>query len=70
MEWKRYAQTLKSEVFFFFFRKYQWENNVEPNHSEQMQRRKLEEPRTDFIFKKFGDVGKNESMIVTRGNCS
>ena len=26
-----------------FFQKYQWENNVEPNHSEQMQRRELEE---------------------------
>ena len=53
-----------------FFQKYQWENNVEPNHSEQMQRRELEEPRTDFVFRKFGDVGKNESMIVTRGSYS
>ena len=43
---------------------------VEPNHSEQMQRRELEEPRTDFVFRKFGDVGKNESMIVTRGSYS
>ena len=55
MEWKRFAQTLKSEVFF---QKYQWGNNVEPDHNEQMQRRELEEPRTDFVFRKFGGVEK------------
>lgn len=53
----------------FFQKKYQWGNNVEPNPSEQMQRRRLEEPRIHFVFRKFGGAGNKESRIVTRGNC-